>query len=76
MGDEMLAHKNRYDLGLLNGARGVVRGAEDRHLHLELEDGRQIAVPASYIDDGDLTHGYATTGVARCRAAPRNRSRS
>lgn len=61
LGDEVLAHKNRYDLGLLNGDRCVVRGADDRHLHLDLEDGRQIEVPASYIDDGNLTHGYATT---------------
>ncbi len=60
VGDEVLAHKNRYDLGLLNGDRGVVRGA-DRHLHLDLEDGRHIEVPSSYIDDGHLTHGYATT---------------
>jgi hypothetical protein len=61
VGDQVLAHKNRYDLGLLNGDRGVVRGANDRHLHLDLEDGRHIQVPGSYIDDGHLTHGYATT---------------
>lgn len=29
IGDEVLAHKNRYDLGLLNGDRGVVRGADN-----------------------------------------------
>ena len=57
----MVAHKNRYDLGLLNGDRGVVRGADDRHLHLTLEDGRNVEVPLSYIDDGSLTYGYATT---------------
>jgi ATP-dependent exoDNAse (exonuclease V) alpha subunit len=61
VGDEVLAHKNRYDLGLLNGDRGVVRGADDRHLHVDVEDGRNIEVPMSYIDDGHLTHGYATT---------------
>jgi ATP-dependent exoDNAse (exonuclease V) alpha subunit len=63
IGDEVLAHKNRYDLGLLNGDRGVVRGVDERHLHLhlDLDDGRQVKVPASYIDDGHLTHGYATT---------------
>lgn len=61
LGDEVLAHRNRYDLGLLNGDRGVVRGATARRLSVGLEDGRSVEVPAEYIDDGHLTHGYATT---------------
>jgi Ti-type conjugative transfer relaxase TraA len=61
VGDEVLAHKNRYDLGLLNGDRGVVRGADNDRMLLDLEDGRQVEVPIDYVDDGHLTHGYATT---------------
>ena len=61
IGDEVLAHRNRYDLGILNGDRGVVRGATPRRLCLELEDGRGVEVPAEYVDEGHLTHGHATT---------------
>lgn len=59
--DEVLAHKNRYDLGILNGERGTVSGATRDRLIVELEDGRTAEVPASYIEDGHLTHGYAMT---------------
>jgi conjugative relaxase-like TrwC/TraI family protein len=61
IGDEVLAHQNRYDLGILNGDRGIVRGATTSRLQVELEDGRNVETPAEYIDDGHLTHGYATT---------------
>ncbi len=59
--DEVLAHKNRYDLGILNGDRGTVTGAMRDRLIVALEDGREVEVPASYIEDGHLTHGYAMT---------------
>ncbi len=38
-----------------------MREADHDRLLLELEDGRQVAVPIDYVDDGHLTHGYAIT---------------
>ncbi len=61
IGDEVLAHRNAYDLGILNGDRGIVRAATDRHLGVDLEDGRNVDVPTRYVNEGHLTHGYATT---------------
>lgn len=61
VGDEVLAHRNAYDFGVMNGDRGVVRHANDRAIGVELEDGRNLDLPVQYAWDGHLTHGYATT---------------
>jgi conjugative relaxase-like TrwC/TraI family protein len=61
IGDELLANRNDYALGLLNNERGVLTGANDDALLVRLTDGRKVSVPFSYVEDGDLTHGYATT---------------
>ena len=62
VGDVVLAHRNRYDLGILNGETAKVTGASARHLHLKVDGQRpKLAVPLEYIADGHLTHGYATT---------------
>ncbi len=61
IGDEVLANRNDYRLGLLNNDRGVLIGAADETLIVQLADGREVAVPFSYVEDGHLTHGYATT---------------
>jgi ATP-dependent exoDNAse (exonuclease V) alpha subunit len=45
----------------LNNDRGVLTGATDEGLSVLLTEGRTVEVPFSYIDAGDLTHGYATT---------------
>ena len=61
IGDEVLANRNDYGLGLLNNDRGVLVGAADEALVIQLADGREVEVPFSYVEDGDLSHGYATT---------------
>ena len=60
-GDEVLALRNDYGLGLLNGSRGTVQSADDGALKVKLANGRTVEVPAEYVDDGHLTHGYAAT---------------
>jgi Ti-type conjugative transfer relaxase TraA len=61
VGDEVLALRNDYGLGLLNGSRGLVRSASDEALTVELTNGRSVEVPLDYVDAGNLTHGYAAT---------------
>jgi len=61
LGDRVLAHRNRYDLGMINGDTGVVAGVRDRHLVVDLEGGRRVEVPAEYIESGHLGHAYART---------------
>lgn len=62
VGDQVVAHKNRYDLGLLNAERATVIGRRGDRLLLDVHDAdRQVAIPADYIADGHLTHGYAST---------------
>jgi ATP-dependent exoDNAse (exonuclease V) alpha subunit len=61
VGDRVLAHRNRYDLGLLNGDTGVVRGMENVHLLVQVDGGRQVEVPPSYLAAGHLGHAYART---------------
>ena len=60
-GDEVLAQYNDYSLGVLNGNRGVVQSARDSTLLIELEGGRMVEIPLTYVEAGHLTHGYATT---------------
>lgn len=61
VGDRILAHRNRYDLGLVNGDTGVVAGVRDRRLVVDLDSGRQVEVPKDYLESGHLGHGYART---------------
>ncbi len=61
LGDRVLTHENRYDLGLINGYHGTVAGADRRGLLVDLDEGRRAHIPTEYIDEGHLTHGYALT---------------
>ena len=61
IGDRIVAHKNRYDLGVLNGSQGTVTGSDRDSLHVKLDDGKRRNVPNEYIDEGNLSHGYALT---------------
>jgi len=62
-GDHVLALRNDYRLGLLNGTRGVIERIDhDRqHLTLVTTGGERRQVPFEYLAAGHLTHGYATT---------------
>ena len=63
VGDEILTLRNDYDLGYLNGMRGVIREIDAHSCRLivdmELRDG--IELPFTHVIAGAVTHGYATT---------------
>ena len=62
VGDRVVGLRNRYDLGILNGDTGTVTGATaNRGLRLKLDSGLDIDLPMSFLDEGHLAHGYATT---------------
>ena len=61
IGDHVVTMRNDYRLGVLNGTRGVVTHIDDRHLDLELHDGRQVQIPHAYAEAGWVDHGYALT---------------
>ncbi|MCU1498519.1 MAG: Ti-type conjugative transfer relaxase TraA [Acidimicrobiales bacterium] len=63
VGDEVLALRNDYRLDLVNGTRGTVEAIDERSrsLRVTTTTGRQIDVPFAYVEDGNLTHGYALT---------------
>jgi conjugative relaxase-like TrwC/TraI family protein len=62
-GDEILALRNDYQLGLLNGTRAVVDRIEvnRRHFVAVTTRGQWVVIPFDYAAAGNLTHGYATT---------------
>ncbi len=62
-GDDVLALRNEYRLGVLNGTRAVVERVDTRQQQMTLgtDDGRRLVVPFAYAEAGHLTHGYATT---------------
>ncbi len=60
--DEVLALRNDYPLGVLNGTRAVVEQIDTIRQEMTLTTtGRQLVVPFGYVEAGHLTHGYATT---------------
>ncbi|HEV2811112.1 MAG TPA: MobF family relaxase [Acidimicrobiales bacterium] len=61
VGDEVLALRNDYRLGLINGSRGVVSSASDEALTVKLANARVVEVPIDYVEAGNITHGYAAT---------------
>ena len=63
VGDAVIAGRNDYRLGLLNGTRGTVTAVDTRRgrVHVSTTEGRTVDVPHRYLAAGHLTHGYATT---------------
>jgi len=63
LGDEVLALRNDYRVGVLNGTRGTIKRIDltGEHVTVHVPGGRVLDVPFDYIAAGDLTHGYATT---------------
>jgi len=59
VGDRVLALKNRYDLGVLNGDIGAVIGGQHGSVRVQLAD-RAVSLPLDYVTD-HLQHGYART---------------
>lgn len=62
-GDRVLALRNAYRLGLLNGTRGVIERVDhdQQNLTVVTDGGDRRQVPYEYLAAGHLTHGYATT---------------
>jgi len=63
-GDRVMCLQNaRRDIGVLNGLRGTVTAVEEASLSLRVEiDGQdEVVLPASYIEAGNVAHGYAIT---------------
>ena len=63
VGDDVIAGRNDYRLGLLNGTRGTVTEIDPRRgaLTVVTHEGRTVEVRHRYLAAGHLTHGYATT---------------
>lgn len=61
VGEPVLAGRNRYDLGLINGDLGVITGIAADHPALRVRIGdREVEVPMDYVAD-HLSHAYART---------------
>ena len=62
-GNTVLCERNHRRLGIRNGTRGTVVSVdpEARTLTLRSTDERLIELPATYLNAGHLSHGYATT---------------
>lgn len=61
VGDRVVALQNRYDLGVLNGDFATVTDANPSSVRIRLDNGTIRHLPAVYVVEGHLDHGYATT---------------
>jgi ATP-dependent exoDNAse (exonuclease V) alpha subunit len=78
VGDRVMTTRNaRRWLGVLNGTQGEVAAIDTTRgaLTLKTDGGREVVLPASYLQSAHLTHAYAMTGhkaqgmtTARCFA--------
>lgn len=59
-GDEVLFLRNDRRMGVTNGLRGKLTGANEDGLVVLTTKGERV-VPLDYVEDGHLAHGYATT---------------
>ena len=63
-GDRIVCLKNAdRDIGVLNGQRGTVTEVEEpsRSLRVEIDGGGEVVLPASYLEAGHVSLGYAMT---------------
>jgi conjugative relaxase-like TrwC/TraI family protein len=61
-GDLVIARRNDYSRGLINGQRGAVTAVDPEAGMLTVQfGGTTTKVPAAYISGGGLDHGYALT---------------
>jgi conjugative relaxase-like TrwC/TraI family protein len=60
VGDEVLFCRNDRRLGVLNGTRGTVSGGDSNGLVVESDRGTRVVGP-DYLEEGHLSHGYAST---------------
>ncbi|HEX9970315.1 MAG TPA: MobF family relaxase, partial [Acidimicrobiales bacterium] len=69
-GDRIVCLRNRCRIGVLNGTRGTVESVDTgrRELSVRTDAGALVVLPAGYLDDGHVAHGYAVT-VHKAQAA-------
>jgi ATP-dependent exoDNAse (exonuclease V) alpha subunit len=62
-GDIVLALRNDYRLGLLNGTRGTITAIDEhaRRFEVATDEATTVTIPFAYAEAGNLTYGYATT---------------
>ena len=65
-GDRVLAKHNDRRAGIVNGARGHVVAVDDerRSVTVQLQTQKSVVLEATYLDEGNLDHGYALTAHA------------
>ena len=62
VGDRVVCGQNDSHLQVINSDRATVLRVRGGGVDVQLDrGGYKRHIPASYIEDGDLTHGYATT---------------
>ncbi len=63
VGDDVMALRNDRRLGVQNGTRATITGVDTdtRQLRAVTADRLPVEIPAGYLDEGHLTHGYALT---------------
>jgi ATP-dependent exoDNAse (exonuclease V) alpha subunit len=63
-GDRVLCTRNDRCLDIANGSRGTIAQVDRARLAIvvELDDRRQLTLPARYLEAGNVTHAYALTG--------------
>ena len=61
-GDELIATRNHRKLNVTNGTRGTVLQVHATGLEIRTSTGQHIFLPRDYLERGDATHAYATTG--------------
>jgi ATP-dependent exoDNAse (exonuclease V) alpha subunit len=60
VGDSVIATRNRYDLGILNGDIATVMSGDLDGLRVTTGDGRELRLPLDYVTDF-VQHSYART---------------
>ena len=61
-GDLVIARRNSYRVGLINGERGLITAVHPQADGLTIAfAGRHVTVGREYLDGGGLDHGYALT---------------
>jgi ATP-dependent exoDNAse (exonuclease V) alpha subunit len=61
VGDRVIARRNDRRLGVVNGDRGRVAAIHGGGLRITVDNGRELALPETYVRAGHLEHGYAIT---------------
>jgi conjugative relaxase-like TrwC/TraI family protein len=63
IGDEILATRNDYKLGVLNGTRASIEhiDPQDAGMDIRTNDGKRVELPPEYVAGGNVTHAYAMT---------------